>query len=459
MSDPNDPGLLTPAETSLLVDQYELAMAASYHRRDMNGVAVFELFVRRLPPRRKWLLAAGLGPALSLVEAMRFGPRELDYLRSTGFEQPFLDYLATLRFSGDVEALPEGTVVFENEPLLRVTAPRIEGQLLETLLLNQLNFATAIATKAARLAIAIGGGRPDRDGRLIDFSARRDHGVDAAVKAARSAAIAGAGGTSNVAAAMRYGLRPVGTMAHSYVMSFEHERQAFTAFIEDNPHNTVMLVDTYETLSGVRHAIEAARTAGVPLGGVRIDSGDLGTLTPAARRLLDEAGMQETQIVASGDLDEDRIARLVAEGAPIDRWGVGTDLGTSRDEPAVGGVYKLVADQAEQGAWRGTMKTSPGKATLPGAKQVFRRYADGQMQGDVIAAADEQLHGQPLLVPAMRAGRRIGSESLDVIRARALAELEALPPELRELDQGPSRYRVTLSKGLTAASSESRVDE
>jgi nicotinate phosphoribosyltransferase len=459
--DPDDPGLLSPAETALLTDLYELTMAASYHRRGMNDMAVFELFVRQLPPRRNWLLAAGLGPALSLVEAMRYGPRELDYLQSIGFEQHFLDHLAALRFSGDVDAMPEGTILFENEPLLRVTAPRIEAQLLETLLLNQLNFQTAIATKAGRISIAIGNGRPDTQGRLIDFSPRRDHGVDAAVKAARSAAIGGAGGTSNVAAAMRYGLQPVGTMAHSYVMSFKHERHAFIAFMEDTPHNTVMLVDTYDTLEGVRHAIEAARTVGVPLGGVRIDSGDLLALSRAAREALDDAGMRETQIVASGDLDEDRIARLVAEHAPIDRWGVGTDLGTSRDAPAVGGVYKLVADHAEHGDWRGTVKTSPGKATLPGPKQVFRRYEDGQMRGDVIASASELLSGQPLLVPAMREGRRVGSESLDVIRARALAELEALPAALRDLAEGPSApgaYPVRLSEALRTASSEPIVD-
>ena len=259
--DADDPGLLTPAETSLLTDQYELAMAASYFRRGMNETAVFELFVRHLPPHRRWLLAAGLGPALALVERMRFGPDELEYLQSLGFGEPLLDYLATFRFSGDVEAIPEGTVVFENEPLVRVTGPRIEAQLLETLLLNQINFQTAIATKAARIVLAIGGGRPDRDGRLVDFSPRRDHGVDAAMKAARAAALAGAGGTSNVAAAKRYGLRPVGTMAHSYVMSFEHEEDAFRAFMEDTPENAVMLVDTYDTVAGVRHAISAARSS------------------------------------------------------------------------------------------------------------------------------------------------------------------------------------------------------
>ena len=449
--DADDPGLLSPAETSLLIDQYELAMAASYHRRGMNEEAVFELFVRRLPPQRDWLLAAGLGPAMSLVTAMRYGPRELEYLASIGFEQSFLDHLAGLRFTGDVDAVPEGTVVFEGEPLVRVTAPRIEGQLLETLLLNQINFQTAIATKAARLVIAIGGGKPDREGKLIDFSPRRDHGVDAAMKAARAAAIAGAGGTSNVAAAMRYGLRPVGTMAHSYVMSFAQEQDAFVAFMEDLPHNTVMLVDTYDTVAGVQRAIAAARTVGVPLMGVRIDSGDMLELSRAARDLLDKAGMREAMVIASGDLDEEPIRQLVAAGAPIARWGVGTALGTSSDAPALGGVYKLVADCAEDRTWRLTVKRSPDKATLPGPKQVFRRYEGGRMRGDVLATDGEQLPGTPLLVPVMRDGSRVGAESMEDLRGRALGELEALP-------DAPDRYALELSEDLQAAAAAHRLD-
>ena len=448
--DTDDPGLLAPAETSLLTDQYELAMAASYLRRGMNEVSVFELFVRHLPQRRDWLLAAGLGPALALVEAMRFGPRELDYLRSLGFGEPFLDYLASFRFTGEIDALPEGTLVFANEPLVRVTAPRIEAQLLETLLLNQIDFQTAIATKAARIVLAIGGGTPDREGRLVDFSPRRDHGVDAAMKAARAAALAGAGGTSNVAAAMRYGLRPVGTMAHSYVMSFEHEEEAFRAFMEDWPDNAVMLVDTYDTPAGVLHAIAAARATGVRLRGVRLDSGDLDELSRVARASLDEAGMRDAQIVASGDLEERQIARLVAAGAPIDVWGVGTDLGTSRDSPAVGGVYKLVADMPAPGRWRSVFKRSPAKATMPGPKQVFRRRVDGEMRGDVIASADETLAGEPLLVPVMRDGRRTRAETLADIRARVAEELGSLPAPLRDLASGasPEPYPVSCSARL-----------
>ena len=447
MADFDDPGLLSPREASLLTDQYQLAMAASYHRREMNEPAVFELFVRRLPANRQWLLACGLGPALSLISDIGFGEPELGYLESLGFERSFLDYLENFRFGGEVEARPEGTVCFANEPLLRVTAPRMDAQLLETLLLNQINFQTMAATKAARVVLAAGGGEPGRGEGVVDFSARRDHGIDAAMKVARSAAVAGCGGTSNVAAAMRYGLRPVGTMAHSYVMSFDDESAAFEAFLEDHPQNTILLVDTYETLEGVRRAIAASRRTGIPLAGVRLDSGDLLELSRAARRELDDAGMAETRIAASGDLEEIRIAELVAADAPIDVWGVGTELGTSRDSPAVNGVYKLVADRAGDG-WRGVWKRSPGKATLPGPKQVFRNFEDGRMAHDVIAAADEELDGEGLLVPAMRGGERVRAESLEEIRARVDAQLAALPEHLRLAVETDEPYRVAYSERL-----------
>ena len=449
--DPNDPGLLSAAEASLLTDQYQLAMAASYHRRGMNEPAAFELSARRLPPNREWLLACGLGPTLSLIAELRFGERELAYLGSLGFESEFLDYLAGLRFSGDVEAIPEGTVCFANEPLLRVTAPRIEAQLLETLLLNQVNFQTMVATKAARVVLAAGGGEPGSGDSGIDFSPRRDHGIDAAMKVARGAALAGCGGTSNVAAAMRYGLHPVGTMAHSYVMSFASEEQAFRAFIEDFPDNTILLVDTYDSLEGIDRAISASRATGIPLMGVRLDSGDLLELSRAARRMLDDAGMTDARIAASGDLEEGRIAELVRAEAPIDLWGVGTDLGTSRDSPVVNGVYKLVADLGE-GGWRGVFKRSPAKQTVPGPKQVFRSLEHGRMAGDVIGSADEQLDGEPLLVAVMRDGERVLDESLDEIRARAQAQLALLPEALRLATDAPEPYPVRLSARLRDAS-------
>lgn len=447
-----DPGLLTAAGTSLLTDQYELTMAASYLRRGMaEDEAVFELFVRHLPGDRRWLLLAGLGPALTLVRDMRFGAEELAYLERLGFDDELLTYLESFRFSGDIDAMPEGTVAFADEPLVRVTAPRIEAQLVETLLLNQINFQTAIATKAARIALAAGGGHAAGGERIVDFSPRRDHGIDAAMKAARCAHIAGAAGTSCMAAAMRYGLTPVGTMAHSYVQSFPTEEEAFRAFLEDNPANAVLLVDTYDSIEGVRNAIRASRATGVRLLGVRLDSGDLLALSREARRVLDEEGMADTRIVASGDLEERQIARLVREGAPIDTYGVGTDLGTSRDAPALGGVYKLVADRpAGSDEWRPTAKRSTGKATLPWPKQVFRRFAGGEMAGDTVTRADEDADGTPLLVPAVRGGTIVHAESLDAIRDRAARSLDALPEGLRLLDTPAPDYPVAFSPRLTA---------
>jgi nicotinate phosphoribosyltransferase len=452
--DPADSGLLSPAELSLLIDRYELTMAESYLKREMNQESVFELFVRRLPPNRQWLLVAGLAPTMRMISELRFGDRARDYLGRLGFGPEFSAYLAGFRFSGDIEAIPEGTITFPNEPLLRVTAPRIEAQLLETLLLNQVNFQTMIASKAARVVLAAGGGEPGAGRRVVDFSPRRDHGTDAAMKVARSAAIAGCGGTSNVAAAMRYGLAAVGTMAHSYVLSFPDERSAFRAFLEDFPEDTILLVDTYDTTEGVGAAIAASNETGIALNGIRLDSGDLLGLSLEARHLLDEAGMGETTIAASGDLDETRVADLVAAGAPIDLWGIGTDLGTSRDSPVVNGVYKLVADRiGPEGPWHGVFKRSPDKATLPGAKQVLRRYEGGVMAGDTIAALDEAIEGERLLVPAMRDGEPVLDEPLDAIAARAVDQLAALPERLRRLAPGaePEPYPVAYSPRLESA--------
>jgi nicotinate phosphoribosyltransferase len=445
MANINDPGLLTPAETSLLIDRYEITMAASYHRLGRNDWAVFELFARKLPPHRDWLVVCGLGPTLRMLAEMRFGPAEVEYLGTLGFDDDFLRYLEGFRFGGDIDAMPEGTIAFPNEPLVRVTAPLIEAQLLETLLLNQINFQTMIATKAARVVLAADG----KGESVIDFSPRRDHGVDAAMKVARASAVAGLGGTSNLAAAMRYGLLPVGTMAHSYVLSFESEEEAFEAFMRGNPDNALLLVDTYDTLEGVRHAIEASRRTEIPLTGVRIDSGDLAGLARAARRLLDEAGFDEAVIVASGDLEEHRIAEMCRAGTPIDIWGVGTELGTSRDSPVVNGVYKLVAELSGQ-AWRGVAKRSEGKTTLPGAKQVFRRFDDGAMTGDIVGTAEEELDGEPLLVPAMREGEIVHPETLDEMRERTRRSLDSLPVALRSPGEKPP-YPVRDSDALTEA--------
>jgi len=445
MPDANDPGLLTPAEISLLIDRYEITMAASYHRLGRNEPAVFEHFVRKLPPHRDWLVVCGLGPTLRLISEMRFGPAELGYLGTLGCNDDFLGYLEGFRFSGDIDAMPEGTIAFPDEPFVRVTAPLIDAQLLETLLLNQINFQTMIATKAARVVLAADGNGES----VIDFSPRRDHGVDAAMKVARASAVAGFGGTSNMAAAMRYGLLPVGTMAHSYVLSFESEEEAFEAFMRENPENALLLVDTYDTLEGVRRAIEASRRTEIPLTGIRIDSGDLAGLAHAARGLLDDAGFKEAVIVASGDLEEHRIAEMCRAGTPIDLWGVGTELGTSRDSPVVNGVYKLVAE-LRGGAWRGVAKRSEGKVTLPGAKQVFRRLVEGTMVEDVVGTAEEEIDGEPLLIPAMREGEIVHAETLDQMRERAKRSLGSLPVALRSPGEKP-RYPVRHSEALTEA--------
>lgn len=452
-ADFNHPGTIDSAAAAMLVDQYELTMAASYLSQGMNETAAFELFVRELPPNREWLLAAGLGPALELVADLHFDRRALDYLASLErFDDDFLSYLAGFRFTGDVEAMPEGTICFAGEPLLRVMAPRIEAQILETLLLNQIGFQTLVATKAARVVLAAGDGEPGAGDSVVDFSARRDHGADAAIKVARSAAVAGCGGTSNMLAAMLYGLRPVGTMAHSYVLSFDTEEEAFRAFVSDHPRATILLVDTYDTLDGVRNAIAVSREAGIPLAGIRLDSGDLAELSRGARELLDDAGLADAEIAASGDLEEDQICRLVSAEAPIDLWGVGTELGTSRDAPALGVVYKLVADERGEG-WRGVGKRSLAKVTIGGRKQVWRRYRDGEMIGDIVGGIDEGVDGEPLLAPAMRDGRRVIDESLAEVRERSRAQLGALPRRLRSFpapaDVEP--YPVELSAELAAS--------
>ena len=440
---PAEFGYVTPDNVALLVDLYELAMSDSYFRHDMNDRATFALFVRSLPPGRAFLASAGLETALAYLEGLRFADETIHYLRSLRlFSDGFLGYLRDFRFTGDVHGIPEGEVFFPPEPLVEVSGPRIEAQIVETFLLNTLNFQVMVASKAARAVLAA------RGRAVVDFSPRRDHGTDAAVKAARAAYIAGCTGTSNVLAGMLYGLPVVGTMAHSYVMSFPDELEAFRTFAHDFPANAVLLIDTYDTPQGVANAITVGReliAGGARLRGVRIDSGDLAVQSRAVRAALDAAGFRDTQIFLSGDLNEYRIAELLDQGAAVDAFGVGTELGTSTDAPSIGGVYKLVEDEK---GYR--IKLSTGKATLPGRKQVWRRLdAEGQPAGDLIALHDEPaLPGYtPLLVPVMRAGKRTRSEALASIRQRCTERLASLPEELRVLDD-PMTYPVTLSPTL-----------
>jgi nicotinate phosphoribosyltransferase len=440
-------GYVTPGNVALLTDLYELAMSDSYFRHGMNDRATFALFVRSLPTGRAFLVSAGLDTALAYLEGLRFDSEAIDYLRGLGlFSDGFLDYLRGFRFSGDVRAIPEGEVFFPPEPLVEVSGPRIEAQIVETFLLNTLNFQVMVATKAARTVLAA------RGRAVVDFSPRRDHGTDAAIKAARAAYVAGCTGTSNVLAGMLYGLPVVGTMAHSYIMSFSEELEAFRTFARDFPTNAMLLIDTYDTMQGVANAITVGRELaanGARLRGVRIDSGDLVAQSRAVRAALDAAGFRDARIFLSGDLNEYRIAELLDQGAAVDAFGVGTELGTSADAPSIGGVYKLVEDEK---GYR--IKLSTGKATLPGRKQVWRRTDDeGQPAGDVIALHDEPVppgHA-PLLVPAMQSGQRIISEPLTAIRQRCTERLAALPEELRALEDLVT-YPVALSPALAELS-------
>jgi nicotinate phosphoribosyltransferase len=433
---------------ALWTDFYELNMAASYLRRGMDGLATFSLFVRHLPANRGYLVAAGIDDCLDFLGSFSFEGDELSYLREVhGFDGAALDAFATLRFTGDVWAVPEGRVVGADEPLLEVTAPLPEAQLVETYLLNQVTFQTAIASKAARCVLAAQGLE------VVDFSFRRTQGPDAALSVARISAMVGFAGTSNVEAARRWGLPAVGTMAHSYVQAFPTEREAFLAFASDFPARTTFLVDTYDTLDGVRTAVEVVEQLGLGQRvGVRLDSGDLASLARSSRALLDAAGLGQARIVASGGLDEYEIERLVALNAPIDVFGVGTKMGVSADAPYLDSVYKLVAYDG-----RPVMKLSPDKVTEPGLKQIFRTN-EGPLD-DLVGLRYEPVPGDraPVLVPVMRAGRRVAGEAgLATARQRWLDDARRLPEDARRIE-APTPLRVERSHRLNQLADETAL--
>ncbi len=443
----------------LWTDLYELTMLAAYLRHARLEPATFELYVRRLPERRAYLVTAGQSDAATYLAEVGFTDEDIDHLRSLDVfrdADPVLwEYLRAFRFTGDAWAMPEGTVAFANEPILRVRAPLPEAQCVETALLASITFSTTIATKAARVVDAASSDGRERP--VVEFGARRAHGFEAAILAARAAVIGGCVATSNVEAGRRYGLAVSGTMAHSWVLSWADEAEAFARWASVFPRTTTALVDTYDTAEGVRRALRA-----VPgLAAVRLDSGDLARLSKEARAILDAEGRREVRIFASGDLEEDQIRALVLGGAPIDAFGVGTDLVTSRDAPALGAVYKLVEIETAEGP-RPVMKTSAGKMTRPGAKQVFRRSdPSGRFREDVIGLADEPAPGDaaPLLVPLVAGGRVVAPlEPIGVIRDRARREREKLPPALRGPDGATAAgaYPVLVSERLEALTEKTR---
>jgi nicotinate phosphoribosyltransferase len=428
------------ATSPLLTDLYQLTMLQGYFDADMTGDAVFEFFVRKLPEQRNFLVAAGLEQAVDYLETLRFSSEDIDVLQAMGtFSAAFLRSLRDFRFTGTVEAMPEGTVFFADEPVLRVVAPLRQAQFVESRLVNILHFQTLIASKAARCVLAAGGRQ------LIDFGMRRAHGSEAAIMAARASYLAGFTGTATVLAQPRFGIPVFGTMAHSFIEAHDSELEAFEHFVRSHRGPVVLLIDTYDTERGAQRVAElAVRRKGVSIDAVRLDSGDLKSLSVRVRRILDAAGLSGVHIFASGGLDELKIKQLIADQAPIDGFGVGTSLDVSEDHPALDAVYKL-----QEYAGRPRRKRSSGKATWPGRKQVFRRHTtSGQFDGDCISLESENSPGEPLLRTVMAGGRRVDRMlSLAQVREHAQAELARMPKAMRCLS-APYEYEVDVSAGL-----------
>ncbi len=438
---------MTALTSPLTTDLYELNMVQAYLDRAENKEAVFEFFVRKLPPRRGFLLAAGLEDALRYLETMRYSDSEIAWLKSTGrFRANLIDYLKNFRFTGDVHAIPEGTVCFAPEPLLRITAPLPQAQLVESRLINIMHYQTLIASKAARMVLAAPGKA------LSDFGLRTAHGAEAGLFSARASYIAGFAGAANVLAGERYGIPVVGTMAHSYVQVHDNESQAFEDFARARPDGVILLIDTYDTEAAARKVVELypkLKQDGIAIRGVRIDSGDLIAMARKVRGIFDAAGMQDVVILVSGGVNEDVLQVMMQEKAPIDGFGIGVSLDVSTDVPALDCAYKL---QEYAGVPR--RKLSEGKATWPGRKQVWRAYdAQGAMRGDILSVETDKQQGETLIVPVMRGGKRVTpAPTLAEIRARAAAELKRLPAPLKRLEAFD--YPVTISDALKALAAE-----
>jgi nicotinate phosphoribosyltransferase len=435
---------MMPSTSPLTTDLYELNMIQAYLDKGEDKEAVFEFFVRRLPPRRSFLLAAGLEDALDYLETLRFSAAEIDWLKSTGrFRDNLLDYLKNFRFTGDVHAIPEGSVCFPNEPLIRITARLPQAQLVESRLINILHFQTLIASKAARMVLAAPGKI------LSDFGLRTAHGAEAGLYSARASYLAGFAGAANVLAGERYGVPIVGTMAHSFVQVHDDEMTAFENFARARPQGVILLIDTYDTEQGARKVVELApRLAddGIAIRGVRIDSGDLTAMARKVRGILDDGGLRDVVILVSGGINEDVLQTMMKEKAPIDGFGIGVNLAASVDVPALDCAYKL-----QEYAGKPKRKLSEGKATWPGRKQVWRAYDDdGRMRGDILSLENDRQPGEALIVPVMRAGKRAAAvPTLAQIRERAARDLARLPGPLARLESGFD-YPVKVADALAA---------
>lgn len=428
----------------LVTDIYQLTMVQSYLKQGMKQEAVFEFFVRNLPASRKFLVAAGLSQTIDYLFNLHFNSDELSWLQEQGLRDPnLLDFLQHFQFEGDIDAIPEGTVCFANEPILRVTAPLPVAQLVESRIINLLHFQTLIASKAARIRLAA------KDRILIDFGLRRAHGWEAGLLAARAAYIGGFNGTATVSAGYQFGLNLYGTMGHSYILAYQNETRAFVDFSRTHPDKTILLVDTYDPIKGTENAIAAAKKLqqeGIAIRGIRLDSGDLDNLSRTIRGMLDHAGMHNTAIFVSGNLDEYSIATMIGHHAPIGGFGVGTRLGVSADSPYLDCAYKL-----QSYAGRPVRKKSPGKTTLPGAKQVFRRYnRRGLLIEDVIAPAATPRDGHALLIPIIREGRLVGPlPTLNASREQFLDDLDRLPASLKQLEKTQNHFSARIDPALT----------
>lgn len=432
----------------LLTDLYEFTMLQAYAEAGMNEVAVFEFFVRNLPENRGFLVAAGLEQVVAFLEAARFTDRDLEILREeAGLPPDFVKRLADFRFTGDVHAMPEGTVFFPDEPIVRITAPIAEAQIVESRIINLLHFQTVIASKAARMVLAA------EDRPLVDFGLRRAHGAEAGMLAARASYLAGFAGTATTPAGARFGVPVFGTMAHSFIQAHDTEEDAFLNFARARPQAVVLLIDTYDTEKGARKVVELAprlSELGISISGVRIDSGDLSSHAAHVREILDEGGLADVRIIASGGIDEAKLKAFSTAGAPIDSCGIGTSVTTAQDAPALDCAYKL-----QEYAGQPKRKRSEGKATWPGRKQVFRSVDDGgRMSSDMLGLEGETHPGQPLIHPVMKGGRRIDRPpSLDEVRERTSRQLAQLPEHLHRLETSPA-YRVDVSDGLKRLAAE-----